>query len=474
MTAATLAPAGAGADDLIARLRKAVAAGRVTSARPLLAAVQCLARPSAAVATLHARVLLLENKPGAALDVLDRAIADGLDSPVLRHCRGTIRLRQHDTAGAAADLAEALLGDPSLTGAKVLLGLALTRLDRLDDALACLREAVAAAPGNPDYRQALAHALERTGAPAAAAATLAQGIALAPGHVGVRIAAIMLRMQQKDHAGAETLAEQARRDGVADACILGLLGHARSSLGKHEAAAEAYADARKLAPEDPYVRHLAAAAGLSADAGRASPEYVEVVFDGYAPRFDAHLISLGYRIPGVIRAELADWRGPEGPVLDLGCGTGLVGVALSDLPLPPLVGVDMSAAMLAEARRRGLYAGLRHSEICRYLAATPQSHPLILAADVLPYFGDLALLAGLIATHLLPGGTFLGSVEALDPGPRAWRLGRLGRYQHSEAYLRQIAAASGLALTVLRPETVRLEGCVPVPGLFIGMRKETE
>ena len=38
-----------------------------------------------------------------------------------------------------------------------------------------------------------------------------------------------------------------------------------------------------------------------------------------------------------------------GPVLDLGCGTGLVAVVLSDLSVGPLVGVDVSSRMLAQA-----------------------------------------------------------------------------------------------------------------------------
>ncbi len=137
--------------------------------------------------------------------------------------------------------------------------------------------------------------------------------------------------------------------------MLGLLGHALSSLGRHDEASGAYAEALKLAPEDPYVRHLVAAAGLVPDLGRAPPDYVRVVFDGYATRFDAHLMGLGYRIPGLVRAIVAatppEERAGTGPVLDLGCGTGLMAVALSDLPLGPIVGVDLSRGMLAAAAR---------------------------------------------------------------------------------------------------------------------------
>ncbi len=59
-------------------------------------------------------------------------------------------------------------------------------------------------------------------------------------------------------------AEEAHAAGVADACLFGLKGHALSSLGRHAEAAEAYAEALKLGPDDPYVRHLVAASGSSA------------------------------------------------------------------------------------------------------------------------------------------------------------------------------------------------------------------
>jgi len=213
-------------------------------------------------------VLLLEGQFAAGVATLDAAIAGGPDTAQLRLCRAELRLRLEDPIGAAADAAEAVNLDPRSTPAKAMLGVVLIKLARHADAIACLHDALASQPANPYYRQALAHAEEISGATVSAARTLAEGIALCPGHAG-------------------------------------LLGHARSSLGRHEAAAEACAEARKLAPEDPYVRHLVAAAGLSADAGRAAPEYVETVFDGYASRFDAHLINLGYRIPGLMRAELA-------------------------------------------------------------------------------------------------------------------------------------------------------------------------
>ncbi len=83
-----------------------------------------------------------------------------------------------------------------------------------------------------------------------------------------------------------------------------MMGHALSSMDRHTEAADAYSEALKLGPQDPYVRHLVAASGIVPSAARAPLEYVSTVFNGYAERFEAHLVSLGYRIPGLVRAAL--------------------------------------------------------------------------------------------------------------------------------------------------------------------------
>ena len=85
-------------------------------------------------------------------------------------------------------------------------------------------------------------------------------------------------------------------------------------------------------------------------------------------------------MPGLIRAELLQHptiaAGERlGPVLDLGCGTGLVAVVLSDLPIAPLTGVDASPRMLASAAAKQLYADLLEADLMQFLAETDTSPP---------------------------------------------------------------------------------------------------
>jgi len=470
----TVRPTASGS-DLLTRLRELIERERPGAARPLLNAVLRLLPPDAELADLEARVLLLEGNAAGACAVLDAAIARDPASVVLRLARAAARGQAGDAAGAAGDAAEAVVLDRGHARAKALLGAFLLQLGRHAEARACLAEAVAAAPLDAAGRMHLAAARDACGDAAGALATLEEGLALAPAEVGLRTATMVARLRAGDCAGAEALALAACRAGVADACVLGLLGHARSSLGRHAEAAEAYAEARKLAPEDTYVRHLAAAGGLAHDTGRASTHYVRVVFDGYASRFDTHLISLGYRIPGLIRTELAGLPPADrrGPVLDLGCGTGLLAVAAADTVPGPWIGVDLSPGMLAEAGKRGLYAELHEVDIERFVAEDARAFPLIVAGDALPYLGDLAPLTGGVAARLAPGGHFLFSVEHLagTAGAVPWRLGRLGRYAHSDTHIAAAAAAAGLAVLAMRPEAVRLEAGVPVPGLLVILQR---
>jgi predicted TPR repeat methyltransferase len=451
---------------LMRRVREMVREGRIAAARPLLSAVARIAPPSPELWEVEARLLLREGDVAAALATLDRAVAMQPGAVELLVCRAGARAQAGDMRGALCDAADAVLAAPQEARAKALLGALLLQAKRPAEALPCLAEAVAAAPDEIEARLALARAQELCGAPEAAAATLAEGIARTPTHVRLRTEAVLLQARLGRFTAAVALAEQARLEGCADACVLGLLGHALSSLGRHDEAARAYAEALKLAPEDPYVRHLVAAAGLVADLGRAPAEYVRVVFDGYAARFDSHLIGLGYRVPGLARAALAD-AVPGGPVLDLGCGTGLMALALSDLPIGPFVGVDLSPRMLAEAAQRSLYAELHEADIETFLAAEQRRFPLMLAGDVLPYFGSLGPLFGAVAARLAPGGRFLCSVELLEGAPcPGWQLGPLGRYRHAPEHLREAALAAGMQVLILRPEVIRQEQDAPVPGLF--------
>jgi predicted TPR repeat methyltransferase len=384
-----------------------------------------------------------------------------------------VRLQTNDLQGATLDAADAVLQDPGDPEAKAILGTILIECGKPEDAAICLAEAVSAMPNHPSPWLALARAQDAMGQADHAIATLQHAL-----HAGMRgpdvlNGLLLAYIRYRRFDDAITLGQKAQSDGALDATGFGLLGHALSSSGRHDQAFDAYREALKLAPEDPYVAHLAASSGAVAGKDRAPDDYLEVVFDGYAERFEWHLISLCYRVPGLMRQILtAHMPRTAGPALDLGCGTGLIGVAVGDLLAAPLTGIDLSRRMLELASRKAIYARLEQHEAIQFLTGDATIWSVILAADVLCYAGALEAFFTAISRRLAPDGLFLFNVEALDDDePRGWRLGRQARFGHTEAYLRRTLADAGMHPVVFRQEALRQEGGAPVAGYLIAVAR---
>jgi predicted TPR repeat methyltransferase/thioredoxin-like negative regulator of GroEL len=473
-----LLPATANAETLIQRISELLDTGRVGAARPLLAAARRLVEPSPGLAQLAARIAFQDGDLGQALHELDDAVSMAPEHSALRRWRADLRRLMGDLDGAARDAAEAVILDPRNPAAKALLGVMMLHLGRTQESVACLTEAVAADPADPSFREALATSQEAAGDADAALASLLAGIAAAPNEVALCNAAVLLCIRRRDYSRAVRLAESARATGIADACLFGLKGHALASLGRHSEAAEAYQEALKLQPDDPNVRHLAAAAGWLPNARRAPTAFLLSVFNEHADRFEDQLISLGYRLPGAIRNVLLDHpdivAGRQlGPVLDLGCGTGLMALLVSDLPIGPITGVDISPRMLAHARVKGLYSSLHEADIMEFLAQNDAHWKLILAADVVSYFGALEELLDAVHAQLEPGGWFVFSVEELVPdhggvvpGDGKWALLRQGRYTHAVNYVYETACKAGFRVNAMLHEVARQEAGTAVPVLL--------
>ena len=159
-------------------------------------------------------------------------------------------------------------------------------------------------------------------------------------------------------SAAAELFEQALERAPHWAAAWFALGEAREKLGDLDAAAQAFRENARADPADAQGAMARLALIGRGDAPSALPQaYVARLFDDYAPRFDEHLTkNLGYRAPALI-AEALSAVAPGrrfASALDLGCGTGLMGEALRGR-VDHLTGVDLSAAMIAKARERGIY-----------------------------------------------------------------------------------------------------------------------
>ena len=96
-----------------------------------------------------------------------------------------------------------------------------------------------------------------------------------------------------------------------------------------------------------------------------SPEEAIDLYRDWAGSYDEQLEQgLRYVAPAVI-AQMLSVAEPDHTVrvLDIGCGTGLVGVSLSKLGFYHLDGLDFSSQMLNEARRKGVYRELIQADL---------------------------------------------------------------------------------------------------------------
>jgi predicted TPR repeat methyltransferase len=204
-------------------------------------------------------------------------------------------------------------------------------------------------------------------------------------------------------------------------------------------------------------------------AARSDPGYVRHLFDQFSADYDARMLGqLGYAAPSIL-AELADlvMIGREQlRILDLGCGTGLAGLAFK-ARAARLDGIDLSPAMIEKARARGLYDSLAVADLETALAAPGPAYDLILAADTLVYLGDLENIMAGAALRLAPEGYFLFTLESSQDQP--FELGPKRRWRHSEAYVRDVAARARLAVAGLVAAAPRSEAGIAVPGLAVAL-----
>lgn len=350
---------------------------------------------------------------------------------------GIMLLQAHDdAAGALEAFRTAVALDPKQFNARSNLGVLLRLLGLHTDAEAEYRTAIALNPDHADAYHNLAILLDATGRVAEAVTAYCHALTLRPQYAA------------------------ARRQ----------LAIAYCRIGQRDNAVRMCQEWLRLEPDSDEARHtLAAVSGLDVPA-RASDGYVSRTFDQFAATFESKLSRLHYRAPELVAEALAGAGVPQSKsldVLDLGCGTGWCGPLLAPWARH-LVGVDLSRGMLTAARGKAVYDELIESELTAYLLGSQRQFDVIVAADTLIYFGDLAPALSAAIAALRPGGVFVFTLEeAADAGAsEPFRLEPHGRYTHTRDHVERLLAPHAVAVTVTRAD-LRNEGGLPVAGLVV-------
>lgn len=444
-------------------------------------------------AQLHAslgQLLLRQERYAQAVNELTAALEASPDNPAWLASRAEASEHIGAVYPAIDDAARAVMAAPQNAQYAALMARLLLRAGRHDEAVLSYSEAIRLDEEKVEYYEGLARALWIKGS-LTAAVELYDKLRLAqPDNEGYYTLCADIYMQDGQPELAAEVCQAALDHGLKTALVYRAYGHAKLLLGERTEAAELFRTGLALAPKDGYLLHMLAIVS-DQPSDRAPEDYIRAVFDSRADTYEmGALFKLGIRAPGLIRRELLRVRpklDPSRPaahklsaVLDLGCGTGLVGALAYDLTAY-LKGVDLSQNMVRYAQIKGIYHEVEVSDVIASLNADPRLYECITAGDVASYFGDLKPMFEGAFKRLLPSGLFLLTVESGSESWRAdvvagvskdnWKLQDTGRYCHALPYVEATAKAAGFEIVQVWPETLLTDNDVDLNGYLISLRR---
>ncbi len=426
--------------------------------------------------------------------------------PQLRAIEADIAAGRLREAGIAIEA----LATVSPADARVYLaGAALARVSgNLPGEIESLRRAVSLSPQRPRVRLELAKALARSGNHAEALQVANAVVDMAPADLGALEIAVAVAEAAGDLATMQRHLQSAAAIRPNDASIRRALGKCLADRGFHadalahwhavltispddafawawlggclieldrkEEARDALQRGLELLPGEPSLEfHLAIARG---ETPRTQPkEIMQELFDKYAPRFDAELVgALKYRVPRRV-ADFIRQRSPslDVSILDLGCGTGLLGVYLGPVS-GAFVGVDLSARMIERAAAHRIYSELHQADVLDELRATPpRSYDYVTANDVFIYVGDVSEVIPAAFEAIRPGGALIFSCETAQESESALVLRPTKRYAHTVSSIQAFCRHAGFESCVIEPVDLRFERKVAIAG-FIAIASKSD
>ena len=346
------------------------------------------------------------------------------------------------------------------------LGITLYHLRRLDTAIPVLRQATTADPSVAEAWACLGLAQEAQGQWQAAAEALEKALALSPQQTGLWLSLGQVSLRLGNVQKALQAFDRALQEDPGCAPAWSERGSVMREMHRLEEAARCFEKALALGG-DPELNGFYLASVRDGDAPATPPRrYVEALFDDYAADFQSHVVEkLGYRGFEVLLKPLLDTGRRYRNVLDLGCGTGLCGSLIAP-QADAIDGVDVSSAMLGQARKLGVYRQLIHADLGAFLAATELRLDLMVAADVFIYVGDLAAVFRSARRILGPGGCLAFTVELAEEGQDIQLLPSL-RYAHSEGYVRRLADEARFTGVRISEAPIRHDQTTPIMGLYV-------
>lgn len=139
--------------------------------------------------------------------------------------------------------------------------------------------------------------------------------------------------------------------------------------------------------------------------GTTDARAVETYYDDWADGYDDTLQSWQYRAPDDTATLLEEHLAAGTQVLDVGCGTGLLGTALRERADVTLHGLDISSVSLDQAASRGIYQHLEQHDLQELpLPVADDGYDIAASVGVLTYIADAETLLRDLCRAVRSGG----------------------------------------------------------------------
>ena len=145
--------------------------------------------------------------------------------------------------------------------------------------------------------------------------------------------------------------------------------------------------------------------------GLKTQEDINNLYDDWAETYDIEVKENGYVSPTRTALALKSVLSLEALIYDVGCGTGLSGVALKKIGFSNIHGSEINPNMLKKAQQTGAYQSLRLGDITNPFPDRVGLYDAIVAVGVIGAGAAPARLMREALNALLPGGLLAFSLN---------------------------------------------------------------
>ncbi len=350
------------------------------------------------------------------------------------------------------------------------LGLTYLKQQQPEEAVAAFEQAIALECEQTDIQHLLGNAYLHEGDPAKALSYFMRQLEVSPMMESYYNIGVILMHQDRNKEAIQYL-EQAQSLAPDDTAIAINLGGIYLKLQQLDKATAHYQAAIEKDPDNDELKHIVAAISQGETPDHAPAEYVEHLFDQYAPYYDKHLTeALQFSVPQQLMDAVSETLEspletltPPWDILDIGCGTGLAAPFLKPLA-KRLDGIDLSPQMIAVADSKALYDSLAVMDALT-IAEHFSQQDLVIASDVFTYIGNLTTVLEQCQRVLNPQGLLAFSVERSEQPD--YQLQTTIRYAHNKAYLESSLKQAGFKPITCKETTLRTQQKQPVIGYLV-------